>query len=184
MDLGALITEAREVLDELVSPPLIPLASLKRKGPTSQHYGGTQGASTSAARPKNVSKATGGGDGTQAGVAPKSLDKREPTVSKTFQRDKSAKNKGPIPKGAKRDREPTQALPKGKGEKPSCPGGQAPRMVFGKWRCSAPTSKGAQQAKSRIATKRKAKGQKKAAPKGALAKLVHKARKALVGLFK
>lgn len=171
MDLGALIAEAREVLDELtISPPLIPLASLKRKGNPAQHYGGTKvgepKAATAAGRPSNVGKP--GGDSTKAGVKPKEL-------SKTFK---------------KRDFQKTQATPaakkpSGSGDKPpSCPGGQAPRMVFGKWRCSAPTSKGAKQAKSRIAAKRQKKGQKKAAPKGTLAKLVHKARKALVGLFK
>lgn len=166
MDLGALIAEAREVLDELTaSPPLIPLAALKRRGDPSRHYGGTKvhppEAGTAAGRPSNVKK-PGDGDGTKAGVKPQSLSKSG--LSKTYKKK-------------------TQATPAKGGTKPSCPGGQQPRMVFGKWKCAAPGSKGAGQAKARIAKKRQAKV-KKAAPKGALGKLVHKARKALMSLFK
>lgn len=158
MDLRALTEEARELM-ELATPATIPLPKLKK---TTGHYGYDPDRSAVGTRADRAPKAASGGDKTAAGIKPKD-------ISKTHN---------------PRDSQKTKATPAKGGSKPSCPGGQAPRMVFGKWRCSAPTSKGAQKAKSRIATKRKKKTQKVQAPKGTIAKLVHKARSALVNLFK
>lgn len=166
LDLVALTEELRDLLEREVftSPVTVPVPKLKKPLLPGQGYSKDQSVQkTGAARPSNVSS---GGDGTKAGVRPKEL-------SKTFN---------------KRDFQKTQSTPAVKpkagsgSEKPSCPGGQQPRMVFGKWRCSGAASKGSKQAKSRIAQKRQKK--KASAPKGTLAKLVHKARAALTSLFK
>lgn len=162
------LTEALRELVELYAPPTIPIPKLKKAVPAGSHgYAkDTAVVKTGGARPSNVG-ADGGG--TKAGVAHKDVG----ALSKTYSK----------PKG--RDFTKTKATPAkspGKsGEKPSCPGGKEPRMVFGKWRCGA--SKGASKAKSRIATKRKAKAKKTKAPKGMLGKLVHKARAVLKSLF-
>lgn len=158
------------------SPALVPLASLKRKGDPSRFYGHGKdpSAGTKASRPSAM-----GGDGTQAGVKPKGVGGdgtqagvKPKELTKTFASP------------AKRDREPTQSLPaakKGGGEKPSCPGGGTPRMVFGKWRCTGGGSKGAEKGKSRLAAKRKARPKK---PKlGKMSKLVLKAKKMLAQWF-
>jgi hypothetical protein len=165
MDLVGLTEELRELV-ELFSPPTIPIPKQK-PGIHPGKYGYDPEPSdkgTKHSRPSNVG--SGGGDGTQAGVKPKSVSDKTSTKAKA------------------RDNTKTKELPasKGGGKPPSCPGGKEPRMVFGKWRCGAPRSKGAAKAQSRIATKRKQKAKK---PKvGGLAKLVNKARAALKGLFK
>jgi hypothetical protein len=167
------ITQALRELVELYAPPTIPIPKLKKAVPAGSHgYAkDTAVVKTGGARPSNVGS---DGGGTKAGVAHKDVG----TLSKTYTK--------PKPKGRDNTKTKTTAPAKtpGKtGEKPSCPGGQEPRMVFGKWRCGA--SKGAAKAKSRIATKRKAKAKsKKKAPQGMLGKLVHKARAVLKSLFK
>ena len=168
MDLVGLTEELRELV-ELFSPPTQPIPKRKAAGAHYWGYGDEKPSSvsqgTKASRPSNVG---GGGDGTAAGVKPKSLGGGDKTGTK-------AKS---------RDNQKTQATPKTGGKPPSCEGGKEPRMVFGKWRCGAPRSKGAAKAQSRIAAKRKQKAKKPKVKVGGLAKLVNKARAALKGLFK
>jgi hypothetical protein len=168
MDLAGLTAELRELV-ELVSPATMPIPKLKR-GFKHAYDTGPEKSATMASRPSSLAKAADG-DGTQAGVKPKSLGRDD---TKTSAKPKGRDTKTQVTPGA--------APKAGGGTKPSCPGGQEPRMVFGKWRCGAARSKGAAKAKSRIATKRKAKGKPKVKV-GGLAKLVNKARAALAGLF-
>lgn len=190
-DLSDLIEATEDLLAELArdgQSPTIAIPKLKQPDHPGRYK--PDKAKTGGDRPKNKKpKKDDDGEKTGAGVQHKDVGGTGNTG--THMR---------VPKTAvmpARDREKTNALPAdqkskktktsaGKGgEKPSCPGGQQPRMVFGKWRCSGASSKGSKQAKSRIATKRQKKGQKKGkAPKGVLAKLVHKARSALTSLFK
>ncbi len=170
MDLLRLTEAAWGLLDEL-APHTIPIPKLKKAVDGEHGYKpdnsvvGTKGGRPSSVKPQDD------GDKTGAGVKPKSIS---PSDTKTGQRPSktktsTTKKKAPAPSGA--------------GTKPtSCPGGGAPRMVFGKWRCTGQSSSGSTKAKSRIATKRKA-GKKKPPPKGLIAKLVHKARAAFAGMF-
>jgi hypothetical protein len=161
MDLVSLTEQVREMLAELtISPATQAIPKLKKK--VAGQYGYDPARSEKGTRADRTPKSGGGGDSTAAGV--KHKDVKEPTRN--------------------HQKTVAKAPTSGKGEKPTCPGGKAPRMVFGKWRCAGQTSKGAKQAKSRIAAKRQQKGSKKAAPKSALGKLVHKARSALLSLFK
>lgn len=169
MSLRELIAEAQAQLDEL--SPTIPLPKLKKPLHPGQGYTKDQSVQkTGGARPKNVASKDDDG-GTKAGVKHKD-------VSKTYRPRDHEKTKTGAKGAAKLAKNPAKS-----GEKPTCPGGAQPRMVFGKWRCSGGGSKGASKAKSRIGTKRQSKGKKAPVKKGALAKLVHKARAAFKGLF-
>jgi hypothetical protein len=163
MDLIGLTEELRGLM-ELFAAPTQPIPKLRKAIAGKYGYDPEPSVGTKASRPSSMARAKGDGDGTKAGVQHKDVPG---DVSKTAKRGRNTK---------------TQVTPPAKGEKPSCPGGQEPRMVFGKWRCGALRSKGAAKAKSRIAGKRKQKA--KTPKRGALAQLVHKARAALKGLFK
>lgn len=175
MDLVALTEELRELLEYEFQKYSVtqPIPKLRKKSGSGQGYSDKSGASpakTNASRPSSLAKSGDDGDGTKAGVKHKDV----PGTKASAPRGRDSK---------------TQATPgtKAKGgtgtKPPSCPGGQQPRMVFGKWRCAG-GSGGAQKAKARIATKRKQKPKKKQVQKGTLAKLIGKARDAFKGLFK